>query len=91
MIKEGEKVFNRDLDFGKDFEQVQKRLLSSGYSPSVAYRYTLTYVLDKYQTGLKIFFKEPGAEDFKQQGIKLNPYTTPSGKTITLYTPLISK
>ena len=91
LIKEGEKVFNTDKKIGKDFEKVQIELKKQGYSPSVAYRYSLTFVLDKYQSGLKIFFKEPGAADFKQQGIQLTPYTTPSGKTNSLYTPLISK
>jgi len=91
LIKAGEKVFNEKTDFGKDFKDVHIELKKQGYSPSVAYRYTLTYVLDKYQSGLKMFFKEPGATDFKQQGIEIKPYTTSSGKTITLYTPIISK
>ena len=91
LIKAGEKVFNTDKKIGKDFEKVQIELKKQGYSPSVAYRYTLTYVLDKYQSGLKMFFKESGATDFKQQGIEIKPYTTPNGKTITLYKPLISK
>ena len=87
---------------GKEFLYIKDKLQTEGYSTSTSYRYALTYILDYFQTGINMFYKEPGTTDFKLQSIQLEtttlvPATIVNGNVIfdeykiINYKPIISK
>lgn len=53
--------------FGTTYEDVCRDLRLQGYSQNDAQSYALSYVLNYFNTGLKIYYKKNGETDFKEQ------------------------
>ena len=95
-------VSDETSKIGQEFKRIKKELQKEGYSTSTSYRYAMIYTLDYFQTGINIFYKEPGTTDFKLQSIQLEttnlvPATIVNGVVIfdeykiVNYKPIISK
>lgn len=60
-----EEMFN-DSGMSKEYDNIYENLLNKGFSYQDSHDYALTYLLDKYDTGLKISKKEDGEAEFKE-------------------------
>jgi hypothetical protein len=76
--------FKKNSIFDEYYNNARINMKSKGYSENDSRAYALTYVLDFFQTGLKISKKEPGKNDFKEQRTDYSA----TGSNIT-YTPKI--
>ena len=76
--------FKANSIFEEYYNNAHTSLVNKGFSDNDAQSYALSYVLDWFQTGLKISKKEPGQTDFKEQKTDY----TPSGSNI-IFTPTI--
>lgn len=73
-------LFKPDLDdnFFKDssmytkFVDIQNSLIQNGYSKQDSYDYAMSYMLDNYNTGVRISKKESGKTDFKEMKTENN-------------------
>ena len=59
--------FGSNTAYAERYSNAFQNLKGKGYSDIDAYCYALTHVLDYYNTGLKVYKKEPGKTDFKEQ------------------------
>jgi hypothetical protein len=58
-------LFKSGTQWANDYEAAKTRLTQQGYSQNDAQSYALSYVLDHYNTGIKIYQKKNGV--FKEQ------------------------
>ena len=58
-------MFSSGTTWANDYSSVYNNLVNQGFSGNDAQSYALSYVLDKYNTGLKIYEKKNG--NFKEQ------------------------
>ena len=58
-------MFQTGTTWGTDYNSVYSKLISLGFLQNDAQSYALSFVLDKYNTGLKIYEKKNG--NFKEQ------------------------
>jgi hypothetical protein len=63
----GNGSFPAKSKLASDYEIAKKHLENQGYSANDAHAYALSYTLDANNSGLKIYKKEPGADDFKEK------------------------
>jgi len=64
-------LFKTGSVYDKDYTTVFNNLVSQKYSQTIANSYALSYVLDKYKTGIKIACRNKKTEDFKEQKTNL--------------------
>lgn len=64
-------LFKTGSVYDKDYNTVFNNLVSKKYSQTIANSYALSYVLDKYKTGIKIACRNKKTEDFKEQKTNL--------------------
>ncbi|MFV0539294.1 MAG: hypothetical protein ACK5M3_18285 [Dysgonomonas sp.] len=78
LFKSGNGTFFENETMNKEFEKIIKALEGQKYSKNDVYDYATSYLLDKYNTGLKISKKEKGTDSFKEtkttQDTKTNEY-----------------
>lgn len=60
----------KDAKWKDEFNGIKERLEKDGFSESDAQSYALSYMLDKYNTGLKIHKRENKEDKFKEQKTK---------------------
>lgn len=71
--------FQTGSDYANTYNAVYKQLTDWNYTQSVANSYALSYVLDNFNTGLKISYRPSATDQFKEQEtICLNGYYSPS-------------
>ena len=58
-------MFGTGTVWANDYNTAYNNMANKGYSPNDAQSYALSYVLDKYNTGLKVYEKKSG--NFKEQ------------------------
>lgn len=66
LFKSGDNTIFKDGKMNQDYEDIRRYLDKQGYSVDDAHDYALSYLLDKYFTGLKISKKEKGENSFKE-------------------------
>lgn len=72
FYKDNPNSFNSDMDdnfFSNmkiyfEFNQIMESLSDEGYSKQDSYDYSMSYILDKYNTGIKIYKKEKDDKNF---------------------------
>jgi hypothetical protein len=57
------------------YDEAYFRLHLEGFSESEANSYALSYVLSRYNTGLKISFRPNSTSEFQQQSIEIKRYS----------------
>lgn len=57
---------------GQDYDLAYKNLIPQGYSMTATNSYATQFALDDLNIGLKIYYKAPGASDFKEEETLLN-------------------
>ncbi|MDR1156463.1 MAG: hypothetical protein LBL04_17300 [Bacteroidales bacterium] len=77
-------MFATGSTWDNTYNEVRDDLIVNGYSQNDAQSYALSYVLDYYNTGMKIYEKKAGTSTFKEQ--KTNRSTSQS---TTNYSPTI--
>lgn len=72
-------MFKKGSVYDNDYNTVYNYLVSQNFSSTAANSFALTYVLDKYNTGIKIAMRKRPKDDFKEQKTnKVNSEYQPS-------------
>lgn len=66
LFKSGDGTVFKNKDTDDEYRDIRRYLESQTYSADNAHDYALSYLLDKYDTGLKISKKEKGESSFKE-------------------------
>ncbi|SBW02060.1 hypothetical protein [uncultured Dysgonomonas sp.] len=66
LFKPGKSAYFEDSKMDADYRKIRKQLEDNVFSRDNAHDYAMSYLLDKYNTGLKISKKEKGESSFKE-------------------------
>jgi len=66
LFKPGENASFEDTKMNDDYIDIREKLEGKGFSKDDTHDYAMSYLLDKYNTGLKISKKEDGEAEFKE-------------------------
>lgn len=66
LFKSGDNTIFKNKGMDDEYRDIRRYLESQKYSNDDAHDYALSYLLDKYNTGLKISKKEKGTDSFKE-------------------------
>lgn len=82
LFESGSDSYFKDKNMDKEYRDIREQLEGEGYSPDDANDYAMSYLLDKYDTGLKISKKEKGKSSFKEMKTEENTTTNEYKPTI---------
>ncbi|MDR1714488.1 MAG: hypothetical protein LBS20_01435, partial [Prevotella sp.] len=66
LFKSGDNTYFKDPKMNTEYREIRNKLEDKGFSIDDANDYAMSYLLDKYDTGLKISKKEKGESSFKE-------------------------
>lgn len=66
LFKSGDNTYFKDPKMNTEYREIRNKLEDKGFSIDDANDYAMSYLLDKYDTGLKISKKEDGEAEFKE-------------------------